>query len=146
MPLITGTLTDFKTDLMSPYSPQIEFMPSGPATNETGTFLLATKPIIVTPDADGTFSVFLFPNELSRPATWYTVSIKWLHPEAGFIGQDFLPWKVSVPVAGGSIGSMIDAPLGRGMVWITSDGAEPAGSTHGDLIFNTTTDDLTRII
>ena len=147
MATVTGTLSDFGVGEIRGLSPRIIFSPSGPATGSVNySILLASRPIVVIPDAFGQFEVDLAPNDVLIPVTYYTVSIEWMvpdmfGPENGYIGTDYLQWKITVPSAGGPIGGMIATPSNPSQVWIGPT-PPPGDVLPGTWWLNTTTGDL----
>jgi hypothetical protein len=135
---VTGTLTDFGLAALAAYSPQLIFTPSGPAINTTS--LLGTRPITVTPAADGTFTVTLATTEDMQPATWYTISAQWLNSTGGYIGRDFPEWQLFVPTAGGNITALLSIPTNPAQVWVNP--VAPANPTPGTWWLNPLTADL----
>jgi hypothetical protein len=126
MATVTGTLADFGLSLLTAYSPKIIFTPSGPATGPgagSARFLLATRPIECIPAPDGKFSVELYPNEASIPATHYTIRIEWRDPNAfdddrGYVGRDDPDWELVVPNLGGSIADLLKLPSNPAQTWV----------------------------
>jgi hypothetical protein len=120
MSLVTGTLTDFGLQPLAGLQPQIVFKASAPATKNGR--LLATRPTVVVPQSSGYFTVDLISTDGTTPQIWYEVSIRWLDLNGGYISVDFLQWKLNVPIDGGTIGELLDAPANSGQVWF---GPEP---------------------
>lgn len=116
MAVITGTLLDFSLDALAPYSPRLIFAGSQPAT--AGDRLLSTKPFGVRVEADGSFSVDVQPTDVVTPAAYYTIRIEWLDSAGGFVGVDFVDWRLYVPSEGGAVGDLLEAPSNPGMVWV----------------------------
>jgi hypothetical protein len=137
MALVTGTLSNFQLGSIAAFSPTITFTPSGPAVLTP--YLLATKPITVVPETDGTFSLDLFEN-IGHPATWYTIRVEWLNGAGVPTGVDFIDWKLLVPPGGGALGDLIAVPSNPAMVW-TSE-TPPTDPTPGTWWFNPTTGDI----
>ena len=109
MPLVTGTLTDFGLQPLTGAQPELIFTPQEPATKNGR--LLATRPIVVTPQPSGYFEVDLISTVGVVPATWYEVTIRWVDPASGF---DHVRWRLTVPDGGGQIGTLLAAPAGPG--------------------------------
>lgn len=115
MATVTGTLKDFGLAALAPYSPTLNFIPSGPARNDTTIF--GTRTISVTPAADGSFSVDLVATDGLQTVVWYTLTISWLNSTAGYTETDFPDWKLYVPAVGGTIGGLITAPTNPALVY-----------------------------
>lgn len=120
MAIVTGSLRDFTTTAIpQARAPRIVFTPSGAGT--TTTRLLASIPVVVTPDTSGAFSVDLAPTDQVMPAVYYRIRIEWLDASGGFVGVDIPDWSLAVPSSGGSIGDLLTAPANSGSVWIGLD-------------------------
>jgi len=115
MPLVTGTLTDFGLKPLADQQPQLVFTPQEASTKNGR--LLATAPVLVTPQPSGYFEVDLVATAGLVPETWYELTILWLTPGGGF---DHPRWRITVPAAGGQIGTLLSAPAGSGAVFIGS--------------------------
>lgn len=139
MATVTFKLTDFGLDSLAAFAPEVVFTPSGPAVNSTN--LLATRPIVATPNTDGTGVVDLAPTDDLRPEGWYAISMRWLDASSEFIGVDFPNWRLYVPPAGGALADLIVTPWNPGLVW--AGPTAPAGTpTANTMWLNTTTGDL----
>jgi hypothetical protein len=138
---VTGILTDFLNVPLAAFSPEIWFTPSGPAiSNAANTALFSTKPIVVIPAADGTFTVNLQSTDFLQPSVWYMVSVRWLDSVGGYVGIDFIDWQLFVPTAGGAIGGIIAAPSNPAQVWVGE--TPPANPTPGTWWLIPSTSDL----
>lgn len=146
MSIVNGNVSTFGLNSNDLIAPEVVFTPTEPAFSGSK-FLLSAKPVVapVSGDGSGAFTANLAPSTATRPPTQYKVQIRSLNPVGGYIYADFLTAPVVVPPEGGDIADLAAAPLNFGMVWITDDGVEPPGSKTGDLIWNTTTDDITKI-
>lgn len=116
MAVITGTLLDFSLDALAPYSPRLIFTGSQPAT--AGGKLLSTRPFMVRVEADGSFSVDVQPNDVTYPATYYTVRVEWLDADDGFIGVDLWDFPIYVPSSGGNIGDLMQTTANPQLAWV----------------------------
>lgn len=134
---VTGTLTDFGGASLAPYQPRLHFIPSGPAVN-AGKFL-ATKPIIVTPAADGSFTASLEPTVGLHPSVWYRLHVKWLDTANQYIGMDFLD-RMDVPELGGPIGDLIGGSAPLAAVWVGT--SPPINTKRGQLWLEIPSGDL----
>lgn len=138
MAIVTGKLTDFGLALLTPYAPELVFVPSGPAVIAGA--LLATKPVVVIPAADGSFTVNLQPTDATQTVFWYTLTVEWLNSSGGYVGKDFPDWKLFVPTSGGTIGDLVTAPANPAMVWIGE--SEPPNPSVGTWWLIPSTGDL----
>lgn len=118
MPTVTGFLQDFGENLLSDYSPELHFLPSGPAVGNVT--LYATKPIVVIPNpVNGRFEVDLVQTTDLNPDRWFVIAIAWLDSvTGGYIGKDFLDWKLRVPPEGGQLADLMEAPSNPGRAWV----------------------------
>lgn len=123
MVLVHGTLTDFGLQSLATKQPKVIFTPSGAGT--LGASLFASDPIVVYPEPDGSFTVDLQPTDGVAPQVWYTVSIEHLKPGGQFTHYDVLGYKLFVPVIGGALGDMPDAPLSPSTVLVSLDPPPP---------------------
>jgi len=137
MPTVTGTLKDFGLASISDRQPQIIFTPSGPAFS--GSNILATTPIVATPDGSGAFSVTLTSSATLRPATWYAVRIEWLDSASNFMGVDIVD-RLDVPPAGGAIGDLASIDFNPTSVYASP--TAPSSPAVATWWLNTTTGDL----
>ncbi|WIB25435.1 hypothetical protein [Curtobacterium sp. MCSS17_015] len=97
-------------------SPRLMFCPSGSAVSPTA--VLASRPVVVTPATNGTFTVELQPTDQLRPeGTYYTLRVEWLDATGGFVAVDLLDWPIFVPSGGGSLADLVDAPAGPALMW-----------------------------
>jgi len=129
MAIVTGTLTDFSLDPLTPYMPLIVFKPS---TAAVGVTLMSARPIKVLPNSSGEFSVDLEPTDglisgNGKPV-FYRITLEWLNPDGGYIGKDFPDWELYVPAAGGDFAGLVNGPVMSGLVWIG-----PTAPTNPDL-------------
>lgn len=124
MALVSGQLSDFGLQSLAAMSPTVIFSPSGSGT--LGSRLFSSTPIRVTPAADGTFTVDLQPTDGVVPAAWYTVSIEHLNDGGRYTHYDVLGYKLFVPISGGELGDLPDAPLSPATVLVSLD-PPPAG-------------------
>jgi len=141
MAIVSGTLSDFGLTPLAGFQPTIIFTPSG--VGVSGTRLLATRPIQVTPNPDGQFQLDLMSTDDITPATWYEVQIRWLEPSGGYSHIDFVDWKLFVPAAGGPLGNLLRAPSNNQLLVIWQ-ATEPNPWPVGVVWANTTTGDLLR--
>lgn len=144
MTAIVGNLRDFAADLIDA-QPQIIFTASQPAT--TGTYLLATKPVVVTPDIDGNFEAQLQATTSLTPwDTYYTVSVRWLEADGGYQAQDFPAWRIYVPDVTSNpagpywLSGLIDQPVNPAWVWVSD--TEPPNPVLGSWWMRPSTGDL----
>lgn len=121
---VNGELNDFGLRTLADKEPAVIFTPSGPGT--LGRTLFSSDPIVVYPDEDGTFTVDLQPTDGVVPEVWYTVSISHLKAGGRFTHYDVLGYKLFVPITGGALGDMPDAPLSPSTVLVSLD-PPPAG-------------------
>lgn len=138
MALVTGTLRNFGIESLAPYSPQIVFTPSGNAV--LGDYLLATDPIVVTPQVSGVFEVNLAPTVDIRPDCWYTIAIQWLDAGGNYIRKDFPDWKLRVPSIGGTVTALLAVPANPAQVWVGE--TPPPNPVPGTWWLNPTTGEL----
>lgn len=117
MATVTGTLNDFNLQSLASYSPRVVFTASEPAASPARLF--STKPIMVTPNASGGFTVELQPTtQLVPEGVFYRIRIEWLDSTGGFVGVDFVDWPLLVPDTGGSIQDLLDVAPGTSLVWV----------------------------
>lgn len=130
MPTVTGTLTDIGLGALAPFNPVLQFAPSEPAVLADGT-LFATRPVEVTPAADGTFSVTLATTDGVRPTrTRWLLSIGWRNPDgymsgAGYFSKDFPSWSLRVPSGGGALSELIDLAPEPGVFYVGNEAPDP---------------------
>lgn len=105
MAVMTGSLRDFAYRRMNFYNPRIIFTPSGVGTR--GEFLIASEPVVVTPDEQGEFTVNLEPTQGVVPQIWYRITIEWSDAAGNFQKQDNPDWVLVVPFAGGRVAQNI---------------------------------------
>lgn len=144
MAVIVGTLRDFAADLIGE-QPQLVFTASAPATS--GSYLLATKPVICTPDADGDFTVNLQPTTSLTPYdVYYTMSIRWLDADGGYETRDYPSWHLYVPDVSTNptgpswISGLINQPVNPAWVWVSD--TEPPDHVLGTWWLMPSTGDL----
>lgn len=117
MAYVSFTLTDFGLQTLAAKAPRVIFTPSGAGVK--GARLFPSTPIVVIPDADGKGLVNLEPTDGVVPVVWYTVSIEHLQSGGQYSHYDVLGYRLYVPVTGGAIGSMPDAPLSPNTVLVS---------------------------
>lgn len=130
MPLapVTGSLKDIGLEPLAGFMPVLEFTPSTNAVSPGGT-IVTTTPVRVVPSPSGAFTAQLVETAEFRPEMWFTLRIKLLDPDGGYIHADFPEWKIRVPLGGGPISSMIDQPPHTDDWWIgTTD--PPTGTDY----------------
>lgn len=120
---IVGNVRDFAGTAMPGLSPEVHFVPSGPAITSAG--LYTSQTIMVAPTTAGGVTVDLETTDGKRPEMWFTVKIVWLWPDGTFHHEDTLPGRLYVPVEGGLIGDLLLVPWNPTLAWWGSD--EPAG-------------------
>lgn len=107
MATVTGSVKDFGlVALTGTASTRVRFIPSGPGINVLGS-AFAGKPgayVEVTPTGDGSFSANLAPTEGLDPLVWYTLEVSWM--VAGQRQSVVFPQRLTVPAAGGTLGSL----------------------------------------
>jgi hypothetical protein len=116
MAVVTGTLRDFGLASLTALFPEVVFTPSGPALH--GDTVFATKPVVVIPAADGSFSVTLSHTTFMQPAQAYRMSVRWLDPAGNYVSVDEFAWDIHVPAEGGSISALLAAPQNPTTVWV----------------------------
>ncbi|MET0716419.1 MAG: hypothetical protein ABWY57_16050 [Mycetocola sp.] len=118
MAIITGYLRDFTNGYLADYKPVMVFQSTTPGVD--GNNVLVDKPIEVTTSSIGRFDVDLKPSGPIRPAMYYTVSVKWLDSDGGFIGFNEIPGKLYVPDGGGMFGEFFTTETGApGLTWVS---------------------------
>lgn len=138
---VTGNLNDFTGQGFPGLQPRIVFTPSGPGLS--GTRIYATKRIVEeVPHSAGYFSVDLQVTEDMRPVVYYQVSIEWLDSGGNYVSVDNIDWKLFVPVGGGLITDLLDAPLNPLLFWV--DATPPPNPQPGQYWLNTITGDLKK--
>ena len=143
MPTVTGNLSDFGLQSLAAYSPEVRFVPSSVAVE--GPRLLATRPVVATPDARGFFAVTLASNEAMTPATWYELQIVWLEPGdgSGYAAADFPDLRLHVPITGGAIANLLRVPATNALL-VAFQPTEPDPWPVGLTWVNSVTGDLIR--
>jgi len=151
MPVVTGHIGSFVGSVALIPHVQLFFVP--PTFGQAEDFLFATADIPAVIDPSGNFTVTCATTVNLRPPTdnqgrpWgYGIRVQWLNGAGIPTGYDVPDMRVYVPVEGGDIRGMTSMPILPTQLWVNADGSEPHGSKRGDLIWNTTTDDITRII
>lgn len=127
MALVTGTLIDFGLEPMDGYAPEIVFHPSTPGLS--GIAILASKPVEVTPAANGYFEVDLTPTAEVSPPMQYTIQLRWLELPTRKVRSEILPWKLEVPEAGGFLADLLRVPSNPALAWTGEE--PPANPTPG---------------
>jgi hypothetical protein len=144
MATVTGTLADFGRANLIDLSPELLFYPED--TTTSGSYLLmANKPVSAVIDIWGNWTVSLEPTESMSPRRYYKLRIRCRDVSGGFVYADFPDWKLYVPPAGGNIAALLDTPLDTGWVWVIDGGSDPAAARSGDLLFDSSTDNLYRL-
>jgi hypothetical protein len=116
MAVVTGTLRDFGMANLAAFQPQIVFTPTGPAMH--GDTVLATKPVVVIPAADGTFTATLFLTTYLQPAQTYRMSVRWQDSAGNYPSRDEFTWDLRVPAEGGAISTLLAAKQNPTNVWV----------------------------
>lgn len=106
MPTYSGKLQDFRFNAHPTLQPRLTFTPSGPGFDSSA--LRFTRPIEVTPAADGTFTVVLQSSTLITPITWYEITITWLDSAGNFISLDEVPGRLFTGETNGALTDFID--------------------------------------
>ena len=147
MPTITGNVSDvLGIPLPANRALRLRFELSDLGVN--GQYVFITKPIYVTPDTDGSFSVNLIATGLMRPGgLYYKIAVEWLDSALGMPDVDYLPWKlfISDPLTGGPIGDFLQMPIRPDQVWVVAGTTPPDQSKPRDLLFDTNTSNLYRL-
>jgi len=111
MATLTGSTKDFRPQPLGSTASVI-ITPFGPAASSSKS-LLVSKPIIVTPASDGTFSVDLASYAGTNPPTAYHVRVEWLDSAGNYsAGEDF-PWPLVV-TGDGALVDMFAIPTATG--------------------------------
>lgn len=116
MAVVTGTLRGFGLESLAAFQPEVVFTPSGPALH--GDTVLATRPVVVIPAADGSFSATLSLTTFMQPAQAYRMSVRWLDPAGNYVSVDEFAWDLLVPAEGGAISALLAAPQNPTTVWV----------------------------
>lgn len=146
MALVTGTLADFGRGNLAARNPELVFTPSAATTTIDDSYLLTAVPIVVTPSADGSFTVDLEPVDNMTTPVFYRIQVRLLDSVAGYVFIDFPDWRLAVPFEGGALHDLVPFPVAGGAVWTTATGDIPDEAVEGDLLFDTSTSDLFRLI
>lgn len=133
MAKVTGVLSDYKIGHLVGLHPALHFQPSGAAVGVTGVF--APETVVVQVSATGRFEAELQPTTTLRPSAYYTVAVRW-----GAGRSATLPWKLSVPAAGGALADLLKVPANPGAAW--ADTTPPPEPTVGLWWLNPDTGDL----
>lgn len=130
MPTITGTLSDIGLAPLTGLNPELRFTPSSPAVNREGR-VFASKPVEVTPNSSGAFSVDLASTvDLVPRGTHWRVQVLHRSPSAdasGFTVSDFLPLKLFV-TGDTTIGDAIGEFTPNDFVYVGEDAPNSAKS------------------
>lgn len=113
MPTINGELKDIVGASMASRVGRVGFRLNAPNIGVASAMesrLYPTMTEMVTPAADGKFSIFLSTTTLMAFEAWYILTIQW-NDSAGTV-TDFPDWQIRVPAEGGSLSSMISAGPG----------------------------------
>lgn len=119
MATVTGSLMDLGLTVMPGLHPEITFT-ADPGVD--GGTIVAGRPVVVIPAADGAFSVNLWPTTTLRPATYYRITVRWLDAAGNFIGMSEIPAYLYVSDLGGVLGDLLVTSGAPGMTWY---GLEP---------------------
>lgn len=118
MPLVTGNWRDILNAPMLEEKPEILFTLNKP--NMAGGTIYPSDPVVVTPKADGSFSVNLASTQDMVDVGWYTIKLRWLGLSSGAALMDFPEWKITVPRSGGVISNLLDSPgTNQRVVWVS---------------------------
>lgn len=123
MALVTGELNDFGLQPLAAKDPRVIFTASSSGT--LGRKLFSSDPIVVYPAPDGTFTVDLQPTDGVVPEVWYEVSIEHLNESGRFTHYDVLGYRLFVPITGGELGDLPEAPLSPSTVLVSLDPPPP---------------------
>jgi len=111
MATLTGSTKDFRPQPLGSTASVI-ITPFGPAASSSKS-LLVSKPIIVTPASDGTFSVDLASYAGTNPPTAYHVRVEWLDSAGNYsAGEDF-PWPLVVTGDGALVDMFANVEAGK---------------------------------
>lgn len=141
MPLVTGILRTFSFAVLpstSPLSPEVWFVPKGPAV--AGTSLFVSQPIQATLDQFGSWSAELISYENTRPAVSYLPQMRWLDPAGNYMSADFPDWELFVPLEGGFFVDLVSTEPNPLIVWWAP--TEPVGTRKQVIWVNTDTGDV----
>jgi len=143
---VSGNLTDFNWEGRPELHPVLTFTPTGLGFNgSSGIFF--PIPIDAIPNGSGGNWLVQLESATSQrdPDFHYTISCKWLNGEGYPVGYATSNYRLYVPVGGGNIGAIINAPLLRGDLWVSTDGSVPSSAVAGDLIWFVQTDNIDSI-
>lgn len=110
MPNVTGNVRDIAGSAMDGKQIQVIFELIQP--NANGANLYPTEPKVITPGADGSFSVSLAQTSNMVDAGGYRMRMRWIGSDANATLIDFPDWLIVVPSSGGSLGDLITSPGG----------------------------------
>jgi hypothetical protein len=144
MAIVTGTLADFGRANLITLNPELLFYPEDTTTSGS-MLLMADKPVSAVIDNAGNWTANLEPTENMSPRRYYKLRIRCRDTSGEFVYADFPDWKLYVPSGGGEITSLLDTPLDTGWVWVIDGGTDPAAARSGDLLFDSSTDNLYRL-
>lgn len=116
---VPGKLLDIGLAPLAALRPLLTFTPrnsSGDGASIGDGLLFASRPVTVTPAADGSFVAKLAPTLGLRPDTWYELSVSWLEPSQGFADAALPGFKLRVPDEGGPLSELLDARLTSGQI------------------------------
>lgn len=116
MAVVTGTLRDFGLQSLAAFQAEIIFTPTGPALH--GNTVLVTKPVVVVPASDGSFTATLFLTTFLQPAQAYRMSVRWFDSAGNYVMVDHFEWDLLVPAEGGPISELLAAPQNPTTVWV----------------------------
>lgn len=116
MAKITGIISDYGMGHLVGLHPTLLFTPSGPSLGNTRIFAPHTE-VIAPIDATGYFEAELQPTEDLNPAVHYVVTVRW-----GAGRRVVLPWRLTVPPAGGVLSELLPVLSNPANVWV---GVEP---------------------
>lgn len=132
MPTVSGTLSDIGLAPLTGLKPELRFTPSSPAVDREGR-VFASKPVEVTPNSAGAFTVTLAPTSGLLPVgTHWRVQVLHRSPSAdasGFTVSDFLPLKIFV-AGDTTIGDAIGEFTPNDFVYVGEDAPNSAKSAY----------------
>lgn len=117
MAVVTGSLRDFGLSAVPDLTPVIDFTPSSGGVGAG--VVLIDRPVSVTPNTSGSFSVTLQPLDMVRPAAFYTITVRWLNGDGIPVGFTEIPGRLWVVEPGGTVSDLLRTGSGApGMVWV----------------------------
>ena len=122
---LTGNLSTFGLDFASLLAPELVLNPSGPATVGPD-YILASNPVIIALDTEGSFAQNVVVTSGMRPVCWYEPTIRSLDSAGGYIYADFPGWRLFMPPEGGTISDLLEMPWNPTLAWAGPD--EPPGT------------------